>query len=58
MAFGEPLSHVPPVLPVDTNWAFEPTHTVADPMIVPALAPGVTVMVNEAVEAPHTPDTV
>ena len=43
---GVLLVHTPPAIPLVLNCAFKPEHKVEDPLMVPALALGLTVTVN------------
>ena len=50
---GVLLDHVPPAIPLVLNCDVEPGHKVEVPLIVPALAPGLTVTVNVIGEPVH-----
>jgi len=50
VAAGEPLSQVPPLVPVVVNKMDDPTHTLVGPLMVPALPAGLTVKVKNATE--------
>lgn len=43
---GVLLVHAPPAVPLVLNWAVKPGHKMEDPLMVPALAFGLTVAVN------------
>ena len=43
---GVLLVHVPPAIPLVLSWTVEAGHNVEDPLMVPAFAFGLTVMVN------------
>ena len=45
-AAGEPLTHVPPVVPLLVNKMAEPTQTFVGPVITPAFPAGFTVKVK------------
>ena len=49
---GVLLLHVPP-LPVVNNWVTVPAHIEGAPVIVPALAPGLTVTLYDVNEEPQ-----
>lgn len=49
---------VPPLLPFEINNVDEPTHKVDAPLIVPAVATGLTETLNEAEDAPQVLETV
>ena len=50
---GALLVQPPPAVPLVLNWAVKPGHRVDDPLMVPALALGLTDMVNEMGEPVH-----
>ena len=50
VAVGEPLTHVPPLLPFVLNKIDEFTQTFVDPLMVPALPEGFTVKVKWAAD--------
>ena len=43
---GVLLVHIPPAIPLVLSWTVEAGHNVEDPLMVPAFAFGLTVMVN------------
>jgi hypothetical protein len=49
---GVLLLHVPP-LPVVNSWVTVPAHIDGDPVIVPALAPGLTVILYDVNDEPQ-----
>lgn len=51
------LLHVPPGVPVVNNGITEPAHMDEDPIIVPALAPGFTVILYEVNDDPQLFET-
>ena len=50
--------HAPPEVPLLLKVIGDPAQTVDGPLIVPALANGLTVTLNEEEELPHVLDTV
>lgn len=47
------LLHVPPLLPLVNNWLTVPAHIADKPVIVPALAPGFTVILYDVNDDPQ-----